>query len=62
MLSGRLAKWDMLLAPFDIKFIPQKAVKGQDITDLLGVNSCLNNEDLADDLPDDEVILTEIIA
>ena len=28
LLSGRLAKWAMLLAPFDIKFMPQTAVKG----------------------------------
>jgi len=28
LLSVRLAKWSMLLAPFDIKFVPQKAVKG----------------------------------
>ena len=26
-LSGRLAKLAMLLVPFDIKFVPQKAVK-----------------------------------
>ena len=26
MLSGKLVKWAMLLAPFDIKFMPQKAV------------------------------------
>ena len=59
-LSGRLAKWAMLLAPFDIKFMPQKAVKGQAIADFLAAHPCLDNEELPDDLPDDEVMLAEI--
>ena len=29
VLSGRLAKWAMILSQLDIKFLPQKAVKGQ---------------------------------
>ena len=60
MLSGRLAKWAMLLAPFDIKFMLQNAVKGQAITDFLATHPCTDNEELPDDLPDDEVMLAEI--
>ena len=59
-LSGRLAKWAMLLAPFDIKFMPQKAVKGQAIADFLAAHPCPDNEELPDDLPDEEVMLAEI--
>ena len=40
----------MLLAPFDIKLMPQKAVKGQAIADFLAAHPC----------PDDEVMLAEI--
>ena len=60
MLLRRLAKWDMILAPFDIKFMPQKAVKGQAIADFLATHPCTDNEELPDDLPDDEVMLAEI--
>ncbi|XP_074318681.1 uncharacterized protein LOC141655504 [Silene latifolia] len=33
VLSGRLAKWAMLLKQYDLVFVPQKAVKGQAIAD-----------------------------
>jgi len=42
----------MLLAPFDIKFMPQKVVKGQVIADFLAANPCPINEELPDDLSD----------
>jgi len=41
--SGRLAKWAMLLAPFDIKFVPQIWL----------------NDELSDDLSDDGVMFVE---
>jgi len=59
LLLGKLAKWAMLLAPFDIKFVPQKAVKGQVIADFLAAHPCLDNNELLDDLPDDCVMLVE---
>jgi len=46
VLSERLVKCTMLLAPFDIKFMPQKAVKGQAIADFLGTHPCSDNEEL----------------
>jgi len=59
VLSGRLAKWAMLLAPFDIKFVPQKAVKGQAIADFLTTHLCSDKEELPNDLPDDRVMLVK---
>ena len=59
LLSGRLAKWAILLALFDIKFVPQKAVKGQVIVDFLAAHPCLDNDELPDDLLDDGVMLVE---
>ena len=50
----------MLLTPFDIKFMPQKAIKGQAIADFLAAHPCPDNEELPNDLPDDEVMLTEL--
>ena len=60
LLSGRLAKWALLLAPFDIKFIPQKAVKGQVIVDVLAAHLYSDNEELLHDLLDDELMHVKI--
>ncbi|XP_027157539.1 uncharacterized protein LOC113759173 [Coffea eugenioides] len=38
MLTGRLAKWQIILSEFDIVFTSQKAVKGQVIADHLAEN------------------------
>ncbi|XP_074299474.1 uncharacterized protein LOC141630583 [Silene latifolia] len=37
VLSGRLAKWAMLLKQYDLVFVPQKAVKGQAIADFFSI-------------------------
>jgi len=60
VLLGRLAKWAILLSPFNIKFILQKTVKGQAIVDFITAHLCSDNKKLPDDLPDDEVMPTEI--
>ena len=57
MLSGKLPKSAMLLAPFDIKFMPQKAVKGRVIVDFLAAHPCPDNDELPDELPDDGVMI-----
>ena len=59
LLSGRLAKWAMLLPPFDIKFVPQKGVKEKVIVDFLAAHPCPDNEKLPDDLADEGVMLVE---
>jgi RNase H-like domain found in reverse transcriptase len=33
MLTGRLAKWAIILTEFDITYMPQKAIKGQALAD-----------------------------
>jgi len=50
----------LLLAPFDIKFIPQKAVKGQVIVDVLAAHLYSDNEELLHDLLDDELMHVKI--
>ena len=35
VLNGRTTKWALLLQEFDINYVPQKAVKGQALTDFL---------------------------
>ena len=60
MLLIRLAKWDMHLAPFDIEFMPQKAIKGKAIASFLAAHPCPDDEELPNDLLEDEVVLAEI--
>nr|XP_027093622.1 uncharacterized protein LOC113714023 [Coffea arabica] len=58
MLTGRLAKWQMILSEFDIVFTSQKAVKGQAIADHMAENP--NDDDyqpLHTYFPDEEVLL-----
>ncbi|XP_062099929.1 uncharacterized protein LOC133805791 [Humulus lupulus] len=59
VLSGRLAKWSMILSEFEINFVLQKAIKGQVLADFLAAHPILNNMELREDLPEEEVFTTE---
>nr|XP_011465143.1 PREDICTED: uncharacterized protein LOC101299390 [Fragaria vesca subsp. vesca] len=59
VLSGRLAKWSLLLSEFDIKFVSQKAIKGQALADFLAAHPVPDHIELPEDLPDEEVFSTE---
>src|SRR4051812_43573280 len=52
-LNGRLTKWAMLLSQYDMHFLPQKATKGQAITDLLMENPRSDSTNLFKELPDE---------
>ncbi|XP_017978221.1 PREDICTED: uncharacterized protein LOC108662400 [Theobroma cacao] len=60
MLSGRLAKWALLLQEFDITYIPQKAVKGQALADFLANHPIPDDWKFFEDLPDEDVLCIEI--
>jgi hypothetical protein len=60
VLSGRLAKWAMLLSQFDIKYVPQKAVKGQALANFLAAHPIPDDFPIDDDLPDQEVFTTSV--
>nr|UYK51750.1 hypothetical protein [Paphiopedilum micranthum] len=55
-LSGRLARWSMILLQFDITFVPQRAIKGQALADFLAAHAVAANSPLNDDLPDEQVL------
>ncbi|XP_022889035.1 uncharacterized protein LOC111404464 [Olea europaea var. sylvestris] len=57
ILSGRIGKWTLLLSEFDIKFISQKVIKGQALTDFLVDHPIAVEWKLQEDLPDEEVLL-----
>jgi hypothetical protein len=41
MLTGRLARWAIILTEFDIGYAPQKAIKGQAMADFLAAHPTL---------------------
>ena len=58
-LSGRVARWSVLLTEFDITYVPQKAIKGQALADFLAAHPIPDNMQLPDDFPDDDVLSIE---
>src|SRR3954464_6236154 len=52
-LNGRLAKWAILLSQYDMHFLPQKAIKGQAITDFMEENPTPGFGRLYEDIPDE---------
>ncbi|XXG42062.1 hypothetical protein AAC387_Pa01g2412 [Persea americana] len=58
-LNARLAKWSILLSQFDIRYVPQKAIKGQALADFLAEHPLPKDSPLRDDLPDKPVYNVE---
>ena len=60
-LNGRLAKWAILLSQYEMHFLLQKAVKGQEVADFLAEHPDPKAAKLYDDLPNEvaEVCLTQ---
>jgi hypothetical protein len=58
-LSSIIARWQVLLAEYDIVFMTRKAVKGSVIADHLADHAMENYEPLNFDLPDEDVIVIE---
>ena len=59
-LNGRLTKWAILLSQYEMRFLPQKAIKGQAVTDFLAEHPDPRATKLYEHLPDEvaEVCLT----
>jgi len=52
-LTSRLAKWAILLSQYDIRFVPQKAVKAQALPDFLKAHLVSETSKLRKDIPDE---------
>ncbi|XP_019180259.1 PREDICTED: uncharacterized protein LOC109175453 [Ipomoea nil] len=61
VLSDRLARWYLLFQQFEIVYVPQKSVKGQALADFLADHPIPAEWELSDDLPDEDVLVIEIL-
>ncbi|XP_074299654.1 uncharacterized protein LOC141630799 [Silene latifolia] len=61
VLSGRLAKWAVLLKQYDIVYIPQKAVKGQALADFLADHPVPGKWSFSDELPGEKVFYIDVL-
>ncbi|XP_074277586.1 uncharacterized protein LOC141601220 [Silene latifolia] len=61
VLSGRLAKWAVLLKQYDLVFVSQKAVKGQTIADFFADHPVPAEWEISDDLPGEEMFYVDVL-
>ncbi|CAL8168000.1 unnamed protein product [Prunus armeniaca] len=61
VLFGRIANWSVLFFEFEIKFVPQKAIKGQALANFLVARPTPDNMELPAHLPEEEVFTTEAL-
>ncbi|XP_038716782.1 uncharacterized protein LOC120010143, partial [Tripterygium wilfordii] len=59
-LSGRIAKWQMLLSEYDILYVAQKAVKGSAIADYLAEQAIDDSQPMNPGFPDGEILSLEM--
>ena len=55
-LSGRIARWQVLLSEFDILYVSQKAIKGSAIGDFLAERANEEYEPMSFDFPDEDLM------
>ena len=56
-LSGRIARWQVLLSEFDILYVSQKAIKGSAIADFLEERANEEYEPMRFDFPDENLMV-----
>ncbi|KAG9458335.1 hypothetical protein H6P81_002843 [Aristolochia fimbriata] len=60
ILSGRLAKWSLLLSEFEKNFVPQRAIKGHALANFLTDHPVPAEWELTEEFPDKEIFVVEI--
>ena len=56
-LSGRVARWRVLLSEFDILYVSQKAIKGSAIADFLTERANEEYEPMSFEFPDEDLMV-----
>lgn len=60
ILSDRLARWYLQFQQFKIVYVSQKVIKGQVLADFLANYPILNDWELSNDLPDENIIMVKV--
>ena len=55
-LTGRVARWQMILTEYDIQYTTQKAIKGSVLADHLAHQPMNDYEPMKFDFPDEEIV------
>ncbi|KAA0044915.1 protein NYNRIN-like [Cucumis melo var. makuwa] len=58
-LSGRIAKWQVLLSEYDIVYVTKKAIKESAVADHLAAQPVADYEPMRIDFPDENIFLVE---
>ncbi|KAA0048340.1 uncharacterized protein E6C27_scaffold264G00550 [Cucumis melo var. makuwa] len=59
LLSGRIAKWQVLLSEYDIVYVIKKAIKGNAVADHLAAQPVADYEPMRIDFSDENIFLVE---
>jgi len=58
-LTGRIARWQMLLSEYDIEYVTQKAIKGSVLADYLAHQPIEDYQSMQLEFPDEEILVLE---
>ena len=61
-LTGRIARWQMLLSEYDIEYRDQKAIKGSILADHLAHQPIEDYQSVQYDFPDEEILYLKMKA
>lgn len=56
VVTGRIARWKMLLTEYDIQYVTQKAIKGSILSDYLAHLPIEGYQSLKSDFPDEDIM------
>ena len=60
-LSGRIARWQMILTEYDIQYTTQKAIKGSVLADHLAHQAIEDYQSMRFDFPDEDIMTLDNI-
>jgi len=55
-LTGRIARWQMLLSEFDILYVTQKAIKGSALAEFLSHQPINDYQPMQPEFPDEDIM------